>query len=139
MENDVRWKQRFSNYRKALKQLEAAVRLANTRELSQLEKQGLIQSFEYTHELAWLVMKDFFFYQGNPEIRGPRDATREAFKNGLIENEEIWMDMIKSRNRSSHTYNEEIAAEIAQKIAAQYFKDFADFMAKMEEIDLEKR
>ncbi|MFO7825981.1 MAG: nucleotidyltransferase substrate binding protein [Cyclobacterium sp.] len=138
MENDVRWKQRFSNFRKALKQLEAAVRLANTRELSQLEKQGLIQSFEYTHELAWLVMKDFFFYQGNPEIRGSRDATREAFKNGLIEDGEIWMDMIKSRNMSSHTYNEEIAAEIAQKITAQYFKGFADFMAKMGKIDLEK-
>ncbi|NHE55829.1 nucleotidyltransferase substrate binding protein [Cyclobacterium plantarum] len=95
MDNDVRWKQRFSNYRKAFKQLEESVRLSDTRDLSKLEKQGLIQSFEYTHELAWLVMRDFFFYQGNPEIHGSRDAIREAFKNGLIEDGEIWMDMIK--------------------------------------------
>ncbi|MEX2565401.1 MAG: nucleotidyltransferase substrate binding protein [Cyclobacteriaceae bacterium] len=134
MEKDIRWKQRFSNYKKAFKQLEEAVLLADTRNLTKLEKQGLIQSFEYTHELAWQVMKDFFFYQGNPEIRGSRDATREAFKNGLLDDGEIWMDMINSRNRSSHTYNEEIASEIAQKTTEQYFKAFRDFKAKMEEI-----
>ena len=47
----------------------------------------------------------FFIYQGNPDIMGSRDATREALQNGLIEAGEIWMDMIKSRNLTSHTYN----------------------------------
>lgn len=135
MEKDIRWKQRFSNFRKAYRQLEEAVALGNARELSQLEKQGLIQSFEYTHELAWQVMKDFFFYQGNFEIRGSRDATRESFKNNLLDDGEIWMDMIKSRNRSSHTYNEEIAAEIARKIIAQYFEVFFAFKVKMEQLE----
>lgn len=135
MEKDIRWKQRFSNFRKAYRQLEEAVALANARELSQLEKQGLIQSFEYTHELAWQVMKDFFFYQGNFEIRGSRDATRESFKNNLLDDGEIWMDMIKSRNRSSQTYNEEIAAEIARKIIAQCFEAFFAFKVKMEQLE----
>lgn len=136
-DKDIRWKQRFSNYRKAYKQLEEAVALSNLRTLSKLEKQGLIQSFEYTHELAWQVMKDFFVYQGNPEIRGSRDATREAFKNDLLKDGEIWMDMINSRNRSSHTYNEEVAYEIAQKITEHYFEAFRAFKSKMEEIDLD--
>lgn len=138
-DKDIGWKQRFSNYRKAYKQLEEAVALSNTRILSKLEKQGLIQSFEYTHELAWQVMKDFFLYQGNPEIRGSRDATREAFRNDLLEDGEIWMDMINSRNRSSHTYNEEVAYEIARKITEQYFEAFRAFKSKMEEIDLDFR
>ena len=77
---DVRWHQRLSNYNKALLQLNKAVEIANKRTLTDLEQQGLIQSFEFTHELAWNVMKDYFYYQGNTEIRGSRDATREAFK-----------------------------------------------------------
>ena len=59
-ENDIRWQQRFSNFQKALEQLEKAINLSEERELSNLEKQGLIQAFEFTHELSWNVMKDFF-------------------------------------------------------------------------------
>ncbi|MEM9992222.1 MAG: nucleotidyltransferase substrate binding protein, partial [Bacteroidota bacterium] len=82
MENqeDIRWIQRLSNYKKALYKLGEAVTLSKERTLSELEKQGLIQAFEYTHELAWKVMQDFFVYQGNTEIRGSRDATRAAFQ-----------------------------------------------------------
>jgi nucleotidyltransferase substrate binding protein (TIGR01987 family) len=71
---DIRWKQRFSNYTNALEQLQEAVDLSCERELSMLEKQGLIQAFEYTHELAWNVMKDFLEYQGNQNVKGSRDA-----------------------------------------------------------------
>ncbi|KPQ01054.1 MAG: Nucleotidyltransferase substrate binding protein like [Bacteroidetes bacterium HLUCCA01] len=132
---DIRWIQRLSNYVKALEQLNDAVKLANERNLSKLEQQGLIQSFEYTHELAWQVMKDFFIYQGNPDIMGSRDATREAFANGLIEAGEIWMDMIKSRNLTSHTYNEEIASDIAQKIVDDYIHVFNMFSTTMKTIE----
>jgi nucleotidyltransferase substrate binding protein (TIGR01987 family) len=84
---DIRWKQRLHNFSKALSQLEQAVELTKTKELSDLEKQGLIQAFEFTHELAWNVMKDYFDYQGAAElITGSRDATREAFQKGLIIN-----------------------------------------------------
>ena len=57
MQADIRWHQRFSNYEKALTQLQDAVALSEQRELSPLEKQGLIQAFKYTHELAWKVLK----------------------------------------------------------------------------------
>ena len=134
-EQDVRWKQRFSNYQKALGQLENAVSLANERALSNLEQQGIIQAFEFTHELAWNVMKDYFFYQGNSEIRGSRDATREAFRTGLVTDGEGWMSMISSRNKTSHTYNEKTANEIVQYIVDRYYKLFNDFSEKMENIE----
>lgn len=128
---DIRWHQRLSNYSKALNQLNRAVDLANERQLTELERQGLIQSFEFTHELAWSVMKDYFYYQGNSEIRGSRDATREAFKFDLISNGEVWMDMIISRNKTSHTYDEETAIEITENIIKDYTSLFNDFGIKM--------
>ncbi|WP_456380797.1 nucleotidyltransferase substrate binding protein [Thiolapillus sp.] len=128
---DIRWQQRLGNYEKALAQLEEAVKLSQQRPLSNLEKQGLIQGFEFTHELAWKLLKDFFVYQGNTSITGSRDATREAFKNGLIENGDTWMEMIASRNKSSHTYNQATADEITDKIIGQYFDLFKLLQAKM--------
>jgi len=134
MAYDIRWIQRFNNYQKALIQLQDAVDLANERPLSKLEKQGLIQSFEYTHELAWNVMKDYFEYQGNSNIRGSRDAIREAFRRGLVEEGQVWMDTIKSRNKSSHTYNEEVAEKIVKEILTIYFDLFTTFKQKMLDI-----
>lgn len=129
MELDTRWKQRFYNYNKALSQLQKFIDKA---ELNELEDQGLIQAFEFTHELAWNVMKDYFEYQGNNAITGSRDATREAFQNGLIENGATWMEMIKSRNQSSHTYNEETAIDLKDKILNSYFHLFIAFKTKMQ-------
>ena len=135
MENkDTRWVQRFDNYCKALSQLEKAVLLSKERDLSDLEEQGLIQSFEYTHELAWKTLKDFLNYKGNYEIYGSRDATKEAFKYDLIVNGEIWMDMIKSRNKSSHTYNEETANSIVHAIINDYFQEFANLKNRLENL-----
>jgi nucleotidyltransferase substrate binding protein (TIGR01987 family) len=131
---DIRWHQRFSNYNKALIQLSGAVKLAEERALSKLEEQGLIQAFEFTHELAWNVMKDYFSYQGNAAITGSRDATREAFANGLIKNGEGWMEMLKSRNKTPHTYNEETAREIVESIKYLYIDLFIAFQKKMEAI-----
>lgn len=65
-----------------------AILLAGQRPLPPLEQQGLIQAFEFTHELAWNVMRDYFFWQGNAAIAGSRDATREAFAKGLLEDGE---------------------------------------------------
>jgi nucleotidyltransferase substrate binding protein (TIGR01987 family) len=134
MTSDIRWQQRLENYTKALEQLTFAVDLANSRPLSRLEKQGLIQAFEFTHELAWNVMKDYFYYQRQSNITGSRDATRESFNKGLIANGEYWMEMIKSRNQTSHTYNEGIADGIVQNILSLYHACFIDFLAKMKEL-----
>lgn len=134
MEKDIRWHQRLSNYSKAFKQLESAVKLSKERELSDLEEQGLIQAFEYTHELAWNVMKDYFAYQGNADIRVSRDAIREAFQKNLITNGDDWMETIKSRVSTVHTYNEDTAEEIATKITSMYFQLFREFKEKIESI-----
>lgn len=130
---DVRWIQRFQNFQKALLQLEQAVMLRESRELSNLEKQGTIQAFEFTHELAWKTLKDFLQTRGNVEIYGSRDATREAFKSGLIHDGETWMEMIESRNLSSHTYNESVANEIIDKIVS-YVILFAELKTKLERL-----
>jgi nucleotidyltransferase substrate binding protein (TIGR01987 family) len=123
---DIRWKQRFQNYKKALLQLENAVTLTQIRDLTPIEIQGLIKSFEFTHELAWNVIKDFFNYQGNTTIMGSRDATREAFQYGLIQDGDLWMEMIKSRNQTSHTYNEETAQDISNRITQLYLAQFKE-------------
>ena len=83
------------------------------------------------YELAWQVMKDYFEFQGNTSITGSRDAVRESFQKGLITNGEVWMEMIKSRNQSSHTYNEEVVKEIKTKIISQYFSLFNEFKTKL--------
>lgn len=74
----------------------------------------MIQAFEYTYELAWNVLKDFLGYKGQTDIYGSRDAIRSSFRLGLIEDGERWMDMYISRTKTSHTYNEETAAEVVE-------------------------
>ncbi|MFI4963529.1 MAG: nucleotidyltransferase substrate binding protein [Legionellales bacterium] len=129
MEKDIRWEQRFANYKKALSQLQKFIDKGS---LNEFEEQGLIQAFEFTHELAWNVMKDYFQYQGTNNINGSRDATRESFQKGLITDGDEWMDMIKSRNDSSHTYHEETMKKIRDKIFNSYFNLFVDFRDKMQ-------
>ena len=128
---DVRWKQRFANYTNALEQLQEAVDLSRKRELSMLEKQGLIQAFEYTHELAWNVMKDFLEYQGNQNVKGSRDAIREAFKVALIEDGETWMETIQTRNATSHGYDKAMAEEVVNTIINDYMGIFSKFEKEM--------
>lgn len=88
-EKDIRWIQRLDSYTMALSFLRSAVALAKERELPELEQQGLIQAFEFTHELAWNLLKDFLEDRGTVGIYGSRDTTREAFKRGLIKNGEV--------------------------------------------------
>ena len=128
---DTRWLQRFANYRKALSQLEKFVLKG---ELSELEEQGLIKAFEYTYELAWNTLKDYLEYQGILEVAGSRDTIREAFKINLISNGQEWMNMLASRNLTSHTYNEETADEIASAVLNTYFDLFKTLEAKLESL-----
>ena len=131
---DIRWEQRLANYSMALAQLSKAVDLAGQRPLSELEQQGLVQAFEFTHELAWKVMKDYFAFQGDPSITGSRDAVRESFNKGLITDGEGWMEMIKSRNQSSHTYNQKVAEAIVDKVVTVYQPLFHGFLLRMQEL-----
>jgi nucleotidyltransferase substrate binding protein (TIGR01987 family) len=130
---DIRWEQRFSNFRKALLKLSEGAEIMLDK-ITDLEKEGVIQRFEFTHELAWNVIKDYLEYQGNTSITGSRDATREAFKLGLVSNGEVWMDMIVSRNKTSHMYDENTANEIFEKVINQYYPLFLELQHKMESL-----
>ncbi len=131
MEEDVRWKQRFQNYSVALARLRSAVK--EKRELTDLEKEGTIQRFEFTHELAWKVMKDFLEYEGIMGITGSRSATRQAFNKELIAEGQIWMDMIESRNKTVHTYLDEILKKEYNQIVETYFPQLEAFHNKMKQ------
>jgi len=134
---DIRWVQRFNHFKKAYAQLKEAVDLSEQRKLSKLEEQGLIQAFEYTHELAWKVLRDFLEEHGAKQMYGSKDVTRESFKAGLIENGEVWMKMIESRNLTSHTYNEETATEIVNSVIHSYTAEFSEFYIVMHKLEEE--
>lgn len=128
---DVRWIQRFANYQKALAQLTKFIKRGK---LNELEEQGLIQSFEYTHELAWNTLKDFLESRGNKEIFGSKDTTKKSFQLNLIGNGEVWMDMIQNRNETSHTYNDEVSKRIAKNITERYYPEFISLEKKLKDL-----
>jgi nucleotidyltransferase substrate binding protein (TIGR01987 family) len=127
MAEDIRWVHRFNHYRKAYAQLQEALELLAARELSNIEKQGAIQAFEFTYELAWNVLRDYLLWQGEEAISGSRDAIREGFKRELLTDGHAWMAMLQDRNRSVHTYNEATANEILHNLKHQYARLFAEF------------
>jgi nucleotidyltransferase substrate binding protein (TIGR01987 family) len=135
MDEDIRWKQRFSNYKKALATLKNAVELAAARNLTDLEKQGMIQGFEFTFELSWNVMKDFLEEHGVTGIIGSKDAVRYAFNKNLIEEGQIWMNMIKDRNLAAHSYDEKTAEDLAVSITGKYYNQLAAFAEKMNSME----
>ena len=135
MDEDIRWKQRFQNYKKALATLKNAVELAEKRELSDLEKQGMIQGFEFTFELAWNVMKDYLEAQGITDIIGSKNAVRHAFNKGLIKDGQVWMNMIKDRNIASHVYDDETAEELFIAINNTYYHQLNELAEKMKLVE----
>ncbi len=118
---DIRWEQRFSNYTKAFLHLESAIQLSKTRSLSDLECQGLIQGFEYTFELAWKTIKDYLEYM-QVEVKFPRDVIKKGFQYDLIDDGEIWIDMLEKRNLMAHAYDESKAKTAIELITSQYFE-----------------
>ncbi len=118
MNKNIRWRQRFENFTKAFEQFKSA--FMNYKNLSDLEKEGLIQRFEYNFELAWKTLKDYLEAQGII-AKFPREVIKEAFKNEIITDGDIWMEMLDNRNLSVHTYDEEIFKILTNKIAGDYF------------------
>lgn len=133
MKEDIRWKQRFSNFEKALSQLQEGIE-NNGADPINIIKEGIVQRFEFTHELAWKVLKDYLLYEGIQNVTGSCSATREAFKMGLISEGQKWMEMIESRNNTLHTYNENILKVEYDKIINQYFPLFIDFQTKIKSL-----
>ncbi len=134
MTEDTLWQHCFHNYKNALGYLTDAIELGQQRPLSKLEKQGLIQGFEFTHELGWNVLKDYLESKGYTGLIGSRDATRTAFKNQLIADGDAWMDMIKAGNQSSHTYNLDVAESIAQDILLRFYPAFVELVTTFSQL-----
>lgn len=125
-----RWKQRFENYKKALLQLNEAVE-AYDEKSPNIIKEGVLQRFEFTHELAWKVLKDYLEYEGHQNITGSRTATRLAFNLGLIQDGQTWMDMIESRNRTVHAYDASILETEFSKVRGSYNACFIQLKEKL--------
>ena len=131
MDTDIRWIQRFKKYQKAFSSLEADVSLAKQKKLSDIEQRGLIQAFEYTYELAWNTIKDFYQSLGETDIQGSRDAYRMAFNRNLVSDTTL-IETVRSRQLTSHTYNEETADEIFNDIIDKYYDAFKELLSSLE-------
>ena len=131
MINIPRWEQRLDSYHKALARLAEIVGASKKRALNEFERDGLVQRFEFTHELSWKLMKAYAEYQGFDGIGGSRDATRKAFEMSLISDGQSWMDMIKSRNETSHNYDGSMADDVVDSIINRFYPLLADFYQKM--------
>jgi len=131
MENlkDIRWQQRFENLLRAFAQLESAVKQVET--ANDLEKEGLIQRFEYTFELAWKTAKDYLESK-SIDVKFSSDIIKEAFKYEMIEDGELWMKMLESRNKLAHTYNEENFKSGVALIVNDFYPGIKQFIAYLQ-------
>ena len=130
-EKTERWRQRLATFGKALVRMDEVVTLWHNRKLSDLERDGMIQRFEYTQELAWKLLKNYIEYQGEAQMGGSRDTIRQAFRLGLIENSEPWFDMLESRNLTSHVYDEATEMTVIERIVDTYYPILSLLHAEM--------
>lgn len=130
VENDIRWKQRFSNLQKATRQLTEFIEKGD---LNKFEVQGLIQCFEYTFELAWKTMKDYLEQEGF-DVKSPRATIQTAFQIQLIEDGHIWIDALEKRDLMAHTYDEKKAMEAETLIRTKYYQIIKNLCVKLEEL-----
>lgn len=128
--DDIRFRQRFENFEKAFKQLQKAVIRAD--ELDDLAKEGLIQRFEYTFELSWKTLKDYFTAQGETTT-SPRHVLKMAFQYQLLNNGETWITMLDKRNLMAHTYNEAYFEEVFTAIVEQYFDEIRKLYERLKD------
>ncbi len=138
LNKDVRWKQRFNRFLRAFKSLDEEVELAQQSDMSDREKNthrlAVIKAFEYTHEVAWNVLKDYLQEQGVSNLIASKDSTREAFKKDLIEDGDAWMEMIDARNNTVHGYDEEYAHNIYDAICGKFHPAFEQFKNRFGEL-----
>ena len=125
--DEIRWRQRLENLESAWKRLEAACEKSA---YTELELAGLVQTFEFTFELAWKTLKDLLFYEGY-EVNSPREAIRQGFANGLLTKGEEWLSLLESRNRLSHTYDQRAAEEAARLIKQNYAPLVRDLVGEL--------
>ena len=126
-EKDIRWKQRFHNFKKAYLLLERTLKINNP---SEAEKGGLIQFYEMAFELAWKLIKDYLEEQGFT-VNSPREAIKQAFQSGIIEHGQLWIDALEDRNLTTHTYDEDTAEKVVSAIRSIYFPVLQQFYSRI--------
>ena len=133
-----RWEQKLQSYHKALNRLAEVVNEMDKRKLNAFEADGVIQRFEFTFELAWKLIKSYAEFQGtDKEIMGSRDAIRWAYENHLISDSDTWMEMIKRRNDTSHSYDESTASEVVLRVKDSYYQAFVALYNEMKKLSNE--
>ena len=125
---DVRWRQRFANFAAAYSLLAKYRDRANA---SELERAGVIQFFEVSFELAWKLMKDYLESQ-QIYVQTPRDAIKQSFQIGLIDDGHIWIDALTDRNRTVHTYDQAVANQMATDISQVYFPELEKLYERLQ-------
>jgi nucleotidyltransferase substrate binding protein (TIGR01987 family) len=125
MENKPRWVYRFDNYKRAFFLLREAIEIKHSRPLTQLEKEGVIQRFEYTWELAWKVLKDYLESTGIVLTTiTPTSTLKAAIAAGIIQHHDVWMDALDARNKMSHTYNLQLFEAVIENIDQHFLGIF---------------
>ena len=108
-------KHSFDKFNSAISRLEEGIEISKDK----LDEDGVIQRFEFTFELMWKTLKLYLLQEGII-TNSPKEALKEAFKFGMIENEEVVLDMLNDRNQTSHIYSEELSSEIFNRISSDY-------------------
>ena len=113
--------QKIENYHPAVAQLEQAVTVYSRDPDDALYRDGLIQRFEFTVELAWKSLREYLEDQGSVlAVVSPRAVLKEAYAAGVIQDADVWDAVIRSRNITSHVYDEQTAIDVAAHICGQY-------------------
>ena len=129
-----KWLERLSTFKNAIARMAEVVELSKQRTLNQFERDSLIKRFEFTYEMAWKLMMSFEKENGVTELLGSKDVVRTAFSMSLIDNGEAWLEMIDDRNKTSHLYDEEMAADVVDGIINTYYPLFMELQNKMDQI-----
>jgi len=124
---DVRWRQRFDNFKKSYQLLEKYAFVELT---SEIEKAGLIQFFEITFELAWKVLKDYLEAQGYI-VKSPRETIKQAYQMEVIDDGHVWIEALSNRNLTTHTYDEQFTEKFVLDIQQVYFPLFKSLYEKL--------
>ena len=133
--NRPRWTERLVVFGNAVERLTVVVDLSRQRTLDEFERDSLIKRFEFTYEMGWKLMMSFEKENGVTGMLGSKDVVRHAVALGLIENGEAWMDMIDARNQTSHVYDEDTAADVADSIIFTFHPLLLKLHEKMKRIE----
>jgi nucleotidyltransferase substrate binding protein (TIGR01987 family) len=131
-QTEIRWKQRFDNLNRALAQLQSALEAHQAMPENELILIALIKAYEFSFELSWKTLKDLLAWNG-VDARLPREVLKQAFATGLIDEGQIWIDMLEQRNLMAHTYDQARALQAAELITSHYWPQLQRLQKALEE------